>query len=1485
MAAETETPRKAPDAQAPAEETDKPTAEPDAQSSGTSAGLAGLSSGVAAGTALSGALGAVTVAFLLAGPGAVGAFTAIHGVYPVLAAVLGALLGTGSPVAFDKRGSFLAALFGRRGRELAALIDDAGYPEGPARRYTHSLGALAVFTVALLPAIFFFGFFTGGAFVAGAALGFGIRLILEVAFGPAEERFPLLWPFTNPGRGPHGLLPAAHQPGTRTLRIFRIFRTGGGTGFAAAAIPGLLAAGVLLWNGGVRSFGELAEAATATAAGAPGEAMAFVAGHPTALGGVTLYGAGICVVAVAGVPKVYRRVARAARDDRSRRYTGGLESYALKPYSDARFGPRRFARVLSGLPLGDEGQVSFGYLVADEVRTVVSGRGIWEAAAALDAAYGDLTLVPLSPEEAWVLPPETHPAPDGEALPPVEHAPNFDGLVPVVVRYEVEGVSPELGILGLEDFDLKDTDPLSGPLTNLQNAVSSKDGERAMLLASIREAPAEDGEAAFLAQALGVRAQREEALKEDRKRQEEEVWRNREEERTRRYKESRRESAAGSRKGSSKSAGWEREADAALEAAAGGLLRAILWATWLPARLLWWVLKGFSKVLSKVISRSRTNVDDVKEAGSAGSKEREAQERRVIEGRLQGRAFCVCFEGVAYVRNGAGVEARVRRVEAAYDRFFAAYGRRGGAHLGRSAKSGAPGTQTATTASIRRTKSLKKRQLAAAGAELRLGSPFGGPAADGPVLTTDELAALLHPLGQEVQVHGREVASELAIPPPPAMTTTRMPDAPANAPAGAAGGGGSRQNRQSIEIAFSNHASYPDTAIELTFDELRTHGGITGGTGYGKSSLQYRIIESAWESGLGMALLDPKMDFFACVVSNLSKKRLKEAIIVDAGHEAPVPAYNLLVCPEKVDTAQRAATLLEGLKKRFPANAFQGRNSNYFMMSFRALIGANMARIRAGDKPGYVLPDLATGKFLAGTDDATNKRPYFRAEVLEHLEGTAEFEDVLEFFAEFDTLKRATQQEHVQSVTNKIGPLAGAQVRRFLGAPGQDFDMRTAIDEGLGIFLNLSKHVFPGGAAALVGTLFFSDIIAAAKARHWEATMRGTQNRMLDFLIAADEVQNFTCPEMVEILAEARAYRTPIWFGHQYAAQIKDEDLREAMAQAATHAYFNQTPKDAGAVAPILGDPFTKERLTNTPKFNFVIKAGEKIATCKTIPLPHTDPVRANEVRRASSARYASGEWAMELALPEEDGLSGEVPGARAAAAAEAVISEPNDEGVIEVRGEASVKDSGEAGGEADHFNQPRTQDPEEDGKPPIDAPTGLQSDRDEVVGPDREPNAAKEPATAPVFPTRITGPDHTGATESNGDPDSPPRVPRVPGRTVKGKTAKGSPWGLRLRVLRTSDRPSEPKPGENERKRAERPSEFPVANATASAAASADAGVEGGTAKADPGDEPGDEPGDGAETITGTTEAARGPGRDTGHRDTAHDDGLEENPSDWRLR
>ena len=1176
------------------------------------------------------------------------------GLYLVLAFIAGALFGVAVPDAFERDPSFVAGLFGERGRSVGRLVAAAGYRRA---RPTHSLGGLICFGLLLCPAPFFFGTLVGGGFAGGALLGYAVHLICELALTSPDTTSP---DTTSPDTtSPDTTSPDTTSPDTtaepqgkadeqrgredgiallwplwrRRLSGLDLFPTSGWARVAlylAMVVAAGVAATVVARTTAVTST----EALVRQISTLPDEVVDFFTAHPVGLGGIPFYGLLLWAGATLVMPRVYGRVAVAARDDASRRYTGGLECYALKPYGDASFDPRRFARVLEELPLGDENQLYLGYQINEQVRTVIGGRGIWEAAAAVDAAYGDLTLVPLGDAEAWTLPPDATNGNDDGA----NEGANED-LVPVVVRYEVDGELAELGLRSLSDFDLRDTDPLSGPLTGLQQALSPKDGERAMLVAHVREAATEsgksgkggasDGAPVFLTRALAHREDQDRAEEQEKKRAEDDAWREKDEEKTRRYEKARGQSRTGS--GSRRAGTWEDEANEVIEAAAGGLIRAVVFLLLLGPRLC-------GKLL-KVLFGRRGRGDRGMAGGvpEAGAKERRVEERRTIVERLAGRSFCVVFSGVAYVKAGPDVESRTRRVQAAYERYFATFGRRGaGASYTRTTRgssksagkkpSGGAEGKAASGSSPRNDSTA----LVAGEVELRLGPPFMGAAVDGPVVTNEELAALFHPLGKEVEVHGREVGSVLAIPPPPAMTTVKR----SSERSGALQTNGSGRRSNSIQVAHSNHASYADTPIELTFDELRTHGGITGGTGYGKSSLQYRIIESAWEQGLGMALLDPKMDFFACVVSNLPARRLEQAIVVDAGHEAPVPAYNLLVCPEKVDTTQRAATLLEGLKKRFPANAFQGRNSNYFMMSFRAMIGANMARISAGDKPVYVLPDLATGRFLAPSEDTSGERPYFRAEVLEHIANDPEFEDVMAFFDDFDKLKSATQQEHVQSVTNKIGPLAGTQVRRFLGAPAQDFDLRTAIDEGLGIFLNLSKHVFPGGAAALVGTLFFSDIIAAAKARHWEATMRGTQDSMRDFVIAVDEVQNFTCPEMVEILAEARAYRTPIWYGHQYAAQIKDEELREAMAQAATHGYFNQTPKDAAGVAPILGDPFTKERLTNMPKYNFVIKAGEKIATCQTIPLPPTDPSRANEVRLASSARYASGEWAPELALP-----------------------------------------------------------------------------------------------------------------------------------------------------------------------------------------------------------------------------------------------------------
>lgn len=562
------------------------------------------------------------------------------GVYPVAALIFGLLFGATAPDAFERSGALLAGLFGRRGRALGSLVEEAGYRSN---RYTHSLGGLFVTGLALVPAPIFFGPLVGGSFGAGALAGYAIHLVLEATLTTAVAR--VLWP-----------LPWALPWSLTGLRKGSLLRAG--TGLQAGAI--LVGAAAGLWTAyaaGIRPQ-NLYAASVGVITAAPGEAISFFAGYPLGLAGIVFYGGGLWLVSAAVLPRIYKRVAVAARDDSAVRYTGGIEAYALKPYSDASFDPRRFARVLSELPLGDEGRVSFGYLVADHARMVVSGRGIWEAAAAVDAAYGDLTLVPLSPEEAWVLPPGTYPgipsgvAQDGDVgftdeaaaanAETTAGAPEGlvqEDLVPVVVRYEVDGERAELGLRGLEDFDLRDTDPLSGPLTNLQNAISPKDGERAMLLADVREAATEDGEPVFLTQALSRRKQQEEASKEDQKQREDEIWRRREDEKTRRYQKSRQQ--PGARKGSAGSPGWEAEANAAMEAAVEGLLRMLFYAALVVPRLGWRLLRA---LLGGVFESRKSAARPVE----AGSKEREARAagnrrsglRPVVPRYFPGRRLC-----------------------------------------------------------------------------------------------------------------------------------------------------------------------------------------------------------------------------------------------------------------------------------------------------------------------------------------------------------------------------------------------------------------------------------------------------------------------------------------------------------------------------------------------------------------------------------------------------------------------------------------------------------------------------------------------------------------------------------------------------------------------------------------------------------------------------------------------------------------------------
>ena len=151
---------------------------------------------------------------------------------------------------------------------------------------------------------------------------------------------------------------------------------------------------------------------------------------------------------------------------------------------------------------------------------------------------------------------------------------------------------------------------------------------------------------------------------------------------------------------------------------------------------------------------------------------------------------------------------------------------------------------------------------------------------------------------------------------------------------------------------------------------------------------------------------------------------------------------------------------------------------------------------------------------------------------------------VLHFWhAQFEAWSEKYRTEAIESIQNKVGQLfASPELRNVLGQVSGRIDVRTIMDTPGSIFLaNLSKGAVGDDKANLIGSFLVSLFRIAAMQR--EDT---PEEQRRDFLLVADEFQNFVTSSFATALSEVRKYRLNLLLAHQYRKQVR-EDIRDAV--------------------------------------------------------------------------------------------------------------------------------------------------------------------------------------------------------------------------------------------------------------------------------------------------------------------------------------------------
>ena len=383
--------------------------------------------------------------------------------------------------------------------------------------------------------------------------------------------------------------------------------------------------------------------------------------------------------------------------------------------------------------------------------------------------------------------------------------------------------------------------------------------------------------------------------------------------------------------------------------------------------------------------------------------------------------------------------------------------------------------------------------------------------------------------------------------------------------------------------------------------DRRLHVVIVGQTGVGKSSLLRALIAQDIAAGRGCAVLDPHGDLAEEVLGLVPRSRTDDVVYFDPADRGRVPALNPLagVPPgERARVTEEVVAAMSSIWGLTPEGA--PRLLHLLTNTLAALL------------------DLPTGATLLGVPRMLTDAGY-RARVVRHVRNP----QVRRFWeAEFGAWPARQQQEVAASVLNKAEMLVHSpELYLTLGQLRPTVRPEAVMDEGRIFVANLSKGRLGETTSQLLGALLVASFDLAARRR---AAIPEEARR--DFVLYADEFQNFASERFASILSEARKYRLALTLATQYTRQIRERVRDAIIGNVGSVIAFRVGEDDAAFLARVLAPwPATTLRSLGRGEMVARLVAGGLTAEPRlgrTLPPAGTAPGRHKAVVRQSQRRY-----------------------------------------------------------------------------------------------------------------------------------------------------------------------------------------------------------------------------------------------------------------------
>ena len=397
----------------------------------------------------------------------------------------------------------------------------------------------------------------------------------------------------------------------------------------------------------------------------------------------------------------------------------------------------------------------------------------------------------------------------------------------------------------------------------------------------------------------------------------------------------------------------------------------------------------------------------------------------------------------------------------------------------------------------------------------------------------------------------------------------------------------------------------------IKLDDRRRHFYIVGKTGMGKTVMLKNMAIQDIQEGAGLGFIDPHGEAAEELLDFVPEARIKDVLYFNPSDVSFPIAFNVM---EKVSSEHRhivVSGLMSVFKKLWP-DVWSARMEYILNYAILALL----------ESPDSTL--LGINRLLSDPD--------FRASVVDKVKDPVVRAFWLQEYA------RYTQRYEVEAtaaIQNKVGQfISNPVIRNIVGQVRSSIDMREVMDGQKILIANLSKGRIGEDTSHLLGGLLVTKLQLAAMSR-----VDMPEEKRHDFFLYIDEFQNFATDSFTNILSEARKYRLSLILGHQYIAQLDEEEVRPAVfGNVGTIITFRVGAEDAEFLEKEFTPEFLATDFVNLGKYNIYVKlmidgiASRPFSAQTLPPWPLPEKSYQDDIIRYSRERYG-----MPLTAVEEE--------------------------------------------------------------------------------------------------------------------------------------------------------------------------------------------------------------------------------------------------------